>query len=71
MWRREDVVEELQKEQGSRSLRNYASAIGCPVSHLSEVYSGKREPGKKLLDHLDLEREKVVTYTYVKKRKWR
>jgi len=68
MWRKEDVVEQLRKEQGERSLRTYATAIGCSAAYLSDVYAGKRDPGPKLLRHLDLEREKVVTFTYVKRR---
>jgi hypothetical protein len=68
MWRKEDVVEQLQKDQGERSLRSYATAIGCSASYLSDVYNGKRDPGQKLLDHLDLERKKVVTVTYIKRR---
>ena len=68
MWRKEDVVEKLHEEQGERSLRSYATAIGCSASYLSDVYNGKREPGPKLLDHLDLERKEVTTVTYVKRR---
>jgi transcriptional regulator with XRE-family HTH domain len=70
MWRKEDVVEQLRKEQGERSLREYASAIGVSAANISLVYTGKREPSKKLLDHLDLERKEIKTFTY-QKRRWK
>jgi len=70
MWRKEDVVEQLRKEQGDRPLRDYAKDIGCSASYLSLVYTGKREPAGKLLDHLDLECVTVKTKTY-QKRKWK
>jgi hypothetical protein len=70
MWRKEDVVEQLRKEQGERSLRDYANDIGCSATYLSLVYNGKREPAGKLLDHLDLERKEIKTVTY-QKRRWK
>lgn len=70
MWRKEDVIEELRKNQGELSLRKYATSLGCSAAYLSDVYAGKRDPGKKLLDHLDLECQKVVTKTYTRRR-WR
>lgn len=71
MWRKDDVVEKLRKEQGERPLREYASAIGCSAATLSLVYTGKREPAKKLLDHLNLECETVKTKIYREKRRWK
>jgi hypothetical protein len=70
MWRKEDVIAKLQEEQGSRSLRAYAAAIGCSASCLCKVYAGKRDPGPRLLGHLGLERKESVTVTY-RKRRWR
>lgn len=68
MWRKEDVIEQLHKEQGDRSLRSYATDIGCSASYLSDVYNGKRDPGPILLKHLNLERKEVTTVTYIKRR---
>jgi hypothetical protein len=68
MWRREDVIEKLKKRQGSRSLRTYAKDIGCSPAYLSSVYNGQREPGKAILDHLNL--EEIVTVAY-RERRWR
>jgi hypothetical protein len=70
MWRKEDVIKKLREKQGTRSLRTYAKTIGCSAAYLSDVYSDKREPGPKLLDHLDLECQTTVTKIYVKRR-WR
>lgn len=68
MWRKKDVIEKLRKDQGERSLRGYASDIGCSAAYLSDVYNGRRDPGPKLLDHLNLERQETVTVTYTKRR---
>ena len=70
MWRKDEVVEMLRKKQGKDSLRKFAGRVGCSAAYLSDVYRGKRDPGPKLLDHLNLQREEVVTVTYVKRR-WR
>lgn len=69
MWRKEEVVEKLKEDQGEQSLREYAHTVGCSASYLNDVYSGRREPGPKLLDHLNLERKETVIY--VQKRRWR
>lgn len=70
MWRKDDVIEKLKEGQGKDSLRAYARTIGCSAAYLSDVYNGKREPGPKLLDHLDLERKEIKTVTY-QKRRWK
>ncbi len=41
MWRKEDVVEMLKKDQGDRTLRAYATAVGCSASYLHDVYNGR------------------------------
>ena len=70
MWRREDVIEKLKEEQGERPLSEYATDIGCSVAALSRIYNGNRDPGKKILNHLNLTANKVTTVTYTEK-KWR
>lgn len=59
MWRKEDVIKKLKADQGTRSLRQYAAAIGCSTSNIAQTYSGAREPSKQLLDYLNLEKEEV------------
>ena len=73
MWRKEDVIEKLRKEQGERPLRDYATEIGCSAATLSQIYNNNRDPGDKILDHLGLTATKVTTVTYTPKepRKWR
>jgi transcriptional regulator with XRE-family HTH domain len=72
MWRKEDVVKQLQAEQEKHkiSLREYARRLSVSPAYLSDVYRGRRDPGPTLLQHLGLERKVVTTVTYVKRR-WR
>ena len=70
MWRKEDVIEKLKEDQGERSLRAYATAIGCSPAYLSDIYNNRRDPGKMVLDHLNITATKVTTVTYTE-RKWR
>lgn len=72
MWRKEEVVEELRKDQGTRSLRDYAeNVIGCSPGYLSDVYNNRRDPGTDLLNHLNIEKTITVTYTPKEPKKWR
>jgi hypothetical protein len=70
MWRKEDVIQKLKDSQGDRSLRAYANSLGCSPSYLSDLYSGKRDPGEKILKQLGLAKKVTRTVTYVKRR-WR
>jgi transcriptional regulator with XRE-family HTH domain len=72
MWRKEDVVKQLQSEQEKQklSLRQYAKKLNVSAPYLSDVYRGRRDPGPTLLEYLGLERKVVTTVTYVKRR-WR
>ncbi len=73
MWRKEDVVKQLQAEQQDKNLtlRGYARALNVSPAYLSDVYRGRRDPGPALLDHLGLERRVITTVTYAKKkRRW-
>jgi lambda repressor-like predicted transcriptional regulator len=71
MWRREDIIERLKKQQGDRSIRDYAAEIGCSAATLSQIYNNKRDPGKLILDHLDIIQNKITVVIYVPKRRWR
>ncbi len=70
MWRKEDVIRKLKDSQGDLSLRAYADALDCSPSYLCDLYSGKRDPGEKILKRLGLEKKVTKTVTYVKRR-WR
>lgn len=67
MWRKEVVIKKLKEAQGNQTQAEFAATLGCSASYLNQVYSGKRAPSDKLLDHLDLE----CVITYVPKRRWR
>jgi transcriptional regulator with XRE-family HTH domain len=77
MWRKEDVINKLKNEQNKKklSLRAHAKAIGCSAAYLSDVYNDRREPGKRLLDHLNIERTITKTVVYhektEKQKRWR
>jgi hypothetical protein len=69
MWRKEDVIEKLRQDQGTRTLREYAGIVGCSAGYLNDVYHNRRDPGSKILDHLKI--DLVTTVAYTPKRKWR
>jgi len=70
---KQDIIRLLQREQGTRSLRTFATEIGCSASYLSDVYLGRREPGPKITAFLGLEKRTTVKVSYEKpvKRRWR
>ena len=49
-----EAVNLLRKKQGDRSLRQFARDLGVSKSYLSEVFSGGRNPGEKLLKQVGL-----------------
>jgi transcriptional regulator with XRE-family HTH domain len=52
------------------SLRSYATRVGVSAAYLSDVYSGKRNPGPAILKFLGLE-VRIRTerkYSYSRKR---
>ena len=71
MWRREEVLEQLKKKiDESGSLNSYAASVGCSNASVSYAITGTREPGKKLLDALGIEKQVIRTVIY-KPKKWR
>jgi transcriptional regulator with XRE-family HTH domain len=53
------VLDLLKKKQGDRPASDLAEELGIGRSYLSEIYSGKREPGETVLSALGLRREIV------------
>jgi transcriptional regulator with XRE-family HTH domain len=52
-----EVVKMLRSGQPpEKNDREYAEAIGISPAYLSDIYAGKREPGKKILKRLRLRR---------------
>jgi transcriptional regulator with XRE-family HTH domain len=64
--KRKDVIALLKKEQGPRSLRQFAVVLGVSAAYLSDVYRGNRDPGGKLLNRFGIEKVKVCTVSYRK-----
>jgi transcriptional regulator with XRE-family HTH domain len=52
----QDLLKMLRREQGKMSLREFAKEIGISPAYLSDIYKGRRQGGKKLLDYFDLEK---------------
>jgi len=58
------VIERLKKSQGARTQSEFADELNIGQSYLSEVMSGRRDPGDAILNHLGL--QKAVLYKAVK-----
>ena len=71
MWRKEDVIDKLRKDQGKNTLRAYARSLGISAGYLSDIYNNRRDPGADILDHLNIEKTVTVTYTPKEPMKWR
>lgn len=50
-----EIITLLRKQQGERSLSEYAKIIGVSKQYLCDLYQGRREPGPKVLAFLRLE----------------
>jgi hypothetical protein len=54
---REDVIKMLRAKQGKLTQREFAATFKkCSEQYLSDVYSGRRDPGVKVLEFLGLEK---------------
>jgi transcriptional regulator with XRE-family HTH domain len=61
---RDDVIQRLQLMKGERMQTELAIDLGISAQYLGDVLSGKRDPGKAILDALRL--EKVISYQPLK-----
>lgn len=61
-----NVIAVLREGASENGLRNYAKHLGISAAYLSDIINGRRQPGPKILDVMDIERieTKVVTYRY-------
>lgn len=53
------LVKMLKREQGTKSLRQFAQEIGISPAYLCDIYKGRRGGGAKLLSYFGI--EKTVT----------
>ena len=61
---KQTIIKKLKARQGGDSLRSLAKRIPCSPAYLSDIYSGRREPGKKVLDFLGIQKSVKVSRTY-------
>lgn len=59
-----EVIRLLKKMQGGRSLRKFAVDLGISAPYLSDIYNGRRGPGKAVLSHLGLIKNVRLETTY-------
>lgn len=64
-----DVVDIIRNGQKDRSLRAYAIEIGITPSYLSDIYLGRRNPGRKCLDYFGMSKHTKVTTYYILRKK--
>lgn len=56
---KQQVIELMKKQQGKRAAREYAEELGISAVYLSDIYNGRRDPGRSVLEALHLERDTV------------
>ena len=63
-----DIKTAIDTARSGQTLTAYAESVGCSLNYLSDVYNGRRIPGKKILNALNLEKEvkvvKTITYRW-------
>lgn len=60
----DQVLAKLKKKQGDRSLREFATALGCSAPFLSDVYRKQRRPGPRILKALRVKSIVTVDISY-------
>lgn len=60
----EEVIAMIRDGQGDLSLRAYASKLGITPAYLSDIFFGRRSPGKTILDHFNLTKKRQIIVTY-------
>jgi len=51
---REKLIARMRKRQGRRTQKAFAAELGVSEPFLSDIYAGKRDPGAKVLNKLQL-----------------
>jgi hypothetical protein len=60
----EEVVTLLKKERGELTLEQFAKIVGVSYQFCAHIERGVRQPGKKVLKFLGL--EKLTRYRYIR-----
>jgi transcriptional regulator with XRE-family HTH domain len=58
-----EVLAEMRKRQGQRKAYEFAAELGITTAYLSDIYAGKRGPGKKVLTKLGLSSDRIYRRT--------
>lgn len=61
----DEVIGMLKKEQGAKSLREFAGVIGITPGYLCDLYKGNRTPGETILSRFGLAKKTVTLYEKV------
>lgn len=56
---REQVIALMKSRQGERTAKEFAEELGISTPYLSDVYSGRRDPGESILSRLNLRMVKM------------
>lgn len=59
---REQVVKLLRKQQGKQSLRAFAAILDVTPAYLSDIYRNRRDPGPKILNLLEIDKQTTTEY---------
>ncbi len=55
----QQVIQLLKNKQGAMTQAAFAKRVGVSAAYLSDIYLGKRDPGKNVLKFLGLKRETI------------
>lgn len=58
----DDVLKELKRRQGKRSLRAIAAELGVTASYICDLHLRRRDPGPKILGPLGFTKTFEVKY---------
>jgi transcriptional regulator with XRE-family HTH domain len=63
-----DVIDLIREAQGDRSLRVFAEEVGVSAAYISDVFTGRRRPGEKILKHFKVGKTRriIVKYDFFK-----
>jgi hypothetical protein len=61
----EEIIDLLKKEQGDRSLREFAPIFKVTAGYISDIYNHRRRPGLKVLKYFGIVKKRRVTVDYL------
>lgn len=61
-----EIVDLMRKRQGERTAKELADELGVSPQHISDIYLGRRFPGRSFLQRLGV--EKRIVYVLASRR---